>query len=171
MRTPFVVAALCGVFPFAAGLAAQSPVQDVGLTFTPSAMLPAFAGHDCGPFSCTPVQSFNVGPNSGSRADVFGAAGTPFVLGISLATAPVCLPIAGLGNSLLLDPATVSAYAIGVTPPPGPVSLPCQVTRANVLFPVPVGAPSGLPFRLQGIAVGGSSGVLAFTIAIDAAIV
>lgn len=93
------------------------------------------------------------------------------MLGISLASAPACVPIPGLGNSLLLDLATASADAIGVMPPPGPVSLPCQVTRAPVPLPIPVGAPSALEFRLRVITVGGCSGVLAFRIAIDATIV
>jgi hypothetical protein len=44
------------------------------------------------------------------------------------------------------------------------------VDRADTSLHVPSSAPSGLRFRLQGVAFGGGTGQYGFTIAIDASV-
>lgn len=148
-------------------LCAQS-VQDVGLTLSPGVLTVIF-GDICSPFGCAPfvAPSLGSGPLAGNEVGVWGAAGSPFLLGISNAPQPLCLPLPGIANSLLLDPASASLFALGVVPVQPPQPAACQAARANVPLPIPAGLPSGLQFRLQAIVTSPSTGQLAFTVAID----
>jgi hypothetical protein len=167
MRIPRFIALLGGWLIASAGLAAQSQVSDVGLTFSPWPMLPVLFGQDCGPFSCLPMSSGPIGAASTGSITVYGAPNAPYALGISIAAgAGPCVSVLEIGNTLLLDPASTVTLAFGIVPPSS-VPLACGNGYANVSLPVPYGTPTGLQFRLQAIATGGNSRQVAFTIAID----
>jgi hypothetical protein len=166
MRTVPIAVALCSVF----SLSAQSTVQDVGLTLTPG-VLTVIYGQVCGTFSCTPDAASSLMAGSANELGVWAAGNAPFIVGISVAATPTpCVPLPGLANSLLLDPPTLVLLAVGVIPPSVPMPFGCQVARQNVPFAIPAGAPSGLSFRLQAVGTSPSSGVLAFSGAIDATV-
>lgn len=163
MRVPqlFLTAALA-----AAPLTAQS-VQDVGLTMD-GGILTVIYGQSCGPFACTPWIAGPVAPGQPRAVVVYGAPGQVYVLAIDLFSSQPCLPIPGLGNALILSPVPIT-LAVGVTGPGNPTSV-CLQGRAAYSLSFPVGAPSGLPFLLQGLAMSASQNVPAFTVALQSSI-
>lgn len=162
--------ALLAIACTALSLPAQNTVQDVGLTLSPG-VLTVIYGQVCGPFSCTPASAGALAAGSANEIAVWAASNTPFVVGISAAVTPTpCLPLPGLANALLLDPAAVAVFGIGVIPQQVPMPFGCQVSRQNLPFVLPPGAPSGLAFRLQAVGTSASTRQLAFSSALDSSV-
>jgi len=159
----FLTAALA-----AAPLAAQaSNVADVGLTMD-GGILTVIYGQSCGPFSCTPWVAGPVAPGQPRIVVVYGAPTQVYVLAIDLFSSQPCLPIPGLGNALILSPQPIT-LAVGVTGPGNPTSV-CLQGRGAYSLSFPLGAPSGLPFQLQALAMSAAQNVPAFTIALQSTI-
>ena len=159
------------LFPTAALAALALPAQasllvdDVGLTMD-GGMLTVIYGQNCGPFTCTPFFAGPVAAGQPSRTViVYGAQLQPFVLAIDLVNPAPCVAIPGLANSLILglQPITLAVGAIG----PGILIGPCSQGRAFYGLAFPAGAPPGVQFQLQALAMSASQNVPAFTIALQ----
>ncbi len=166
MRVPslFLTAA------FAATLPAQgsATVNDVGLTMSGGA-LPVIFGQSCGPFTCTPLYAGPVAAGQPGRSViVHGAPNQPFALAIDFANSAPCIPFPGIANALTLgaQPVTIAFGVIGS----GTLIGPCNQGRAWCGLSFPVGAPSGVQFELQALAMSASQNVPAFSSALQSSI-
>src|SRR5262249_52800938 len=133
---------LSGILLLAAATAQVSTsASDVGLTLTGLSTANAAIGQVCGAFSCTPFTAPAVAAGSTRVITHWGAAGSPFVIAISLLPAtPMCLPFGGIGNAVVLDLPPVT-LAIGATLPTGPSTTVCQVTQGRATLVMPAGLP------------------------------
>lgn len=166
MRVPslFLTATLAATLP-AQG---SATVNDVGMTMD-GGMLPVIFGQSCGPFTCTPLYAGPVAAGQpGRTVIVYGAPNQPFALAIDLANSAPCMPFPGIANSLILgvQPVTLAFGLIGG----GILVGPCNQGRAWYGLSFPVGAPSGVQFELQALAMSASQNVPAFTIALQSSI-
>jgi len=154
----------------AAALPAQGSVlvNDVGLTMD-GGILTVIYGQGCGPFTCAPFIAGGVGGGQPPRTVVvYGAPSQVYVLAIDVANSAPCIPFPGIGNALILgvQPVTLAIGVLG----PGSLIAPCQQGRAGYQLAFPVGAPVGVQFELQALAMSASQNVPAFTIALQATI-
>jgi hypothetical protein len=166
MRVPslFLTAALAAALPAQGSVT----VNDVGLTMD-GGILTVIYGQSCGPFTCAPFHAGAVAAGQPPRTVVvYGAPAQIYVLAIDLANQAPCIAIPGIRNALILGPQPIT-LAIGLVGP-GSAITPCQQGRAPYLLSFPAGAPSGVQFQLQALAMSPSQNVPAFTIALQAMI-
>ncbi len=133
--------------------AAQTRIDaNIGLTLQAAPNLRPF-GVPCGPFSCLPDQGFVF---AGSRAQItaHGFPGTRYFIAVS-ASRNGCRPIAGIANSLVLNPPLL-IIAIGRIPvqlPVPPLPSPsCPQGFASISLNIPAGLPLGMQLLIQSLA-------------------
>jgi hypothetical protein len=98
---------------------------------------------------------------------VWGDRQAPFALFVA-PMAPLCLPIPGIGNALMLGPTPLVLVAAGTFSQQSPCRA-CPPGLQSLLFQVPLAAPLGATLSFQAIGVGGQQP--AFTVAISARVV
>lgn len=154
MRTTLASLSLC--LGLALPAAAQTP-NDIGLTMD-GGILTVLYGQVCGPVGCQPFPGGSVGQGQSRTLTHYSAPISPYAVLLGLPGS--CLPVPGVGNSLLLLPSPVAVLAIGTTSWEPFVPTPCSQGLAIVTLQVPALAPVGLMFRVQSIgwSVGGGLG-------------
>jgi hypothetical protein len=144
---------------------APAQAQDVGLTMD-GGILTVIYGQDCGPVTCTPMIGGAVG--QGQSRTLVHYSEPQSLYAIAIGFPGPCVAIPGFDNALLLSSPLILGF--GLTSSPPFVPLPCQQGIANESFTIPPNAPIGVVFRVQSLGVSPSSGVLAFSPAIEATI-
>lgn len=145
----------------AANAAAQVP--DIGLTMD-GGVLTVIYGQVCGPVSCTPLTGGNVG--AGQSRSLIHYSEPASLYAIAIGFPGPCLSIPGFDNPLLLQNPLILGF--GLTSAPPFVPLPCQQGIASESFTLPNTTPPGIVFRVQSLGVSPSTGMFAFSAAIEA---
>jgi hypothetical protein len=149
------------LFLFAAAATAQS-VPDVGLQLD-GGILTVLYGQSCGPVACTPFPGGAV--NGGATRNLIHSSAQNTIYAIAIGLPGPCLAFPGVGNALLLDPATVVTLAVGLTVP-APMAA-CRQGQARAQLAVPNAVPPGIMFRLQSLGISPSTGTPALGPAIE----
>jgi hypothetical protein len=125
------------------------------------------AGEFCWVFDCAP-RPLAVAAGETLTLRVNAPHLTFFAIGGALGPAP-CLPIPGIANALLLDPASLVILASGVVGQSSPI-LACWGGVEQVPLVLPPGLPPGFSFHSQAIADLTPSLGLAFSVAVHATV-
>lgn len=152
-------------FSFCAMLSASAMAQvpDVGLTMD-GGVLTVIYGQVCGPVSCTPLTGGTVGAGQTRSLVHYSAPATLYAIAIGFAGP--CVAVPGFDNPLLLQSPLILGF--GLTSAPPFVPLPCQQGIASESFTLPNTTPPGIVFRVQSLGVSPSTGLFAFSDAIEA---
>lgn len=149
---------------FATAIPAQSPqVVDVGLTLD-GGMPTVIYGQSCGPVPCKPLLAGSIGRGQVRKLVHYGAPLTPFAIAIGTPK-KICVTLPGIANGLLLGLPPV-AIAFGFTSAQVP-GLPCNQGTAPVPLTLPAVVPLGLLFHVQSIGISHSTGLPAFSPALE----
>lgn len=125
------------------------------------------AGEFCWVFDCTP-RPLAVVAGETLTLRVNAPFQTFFAIGGALGPAP-CVPIPGIANALLLDPASLVILASGTVAQPSPI-LACWGGFETVALPLPAGLPLGFAFVTQALADLPPATGLTFSVAVRATV-